>query len=151
MVNSGKKSQAIRIQKVFPEHESLHERLFQYSNRIIPFQHPVIKPVLRPFAIAVANVLYGFVGVLLNTWPNKKLVNYKLAEQFSDISPQLLLSLAVAAVAYLVGLFEMNCYLLLGMQLVVGFGLYWLASKKLSLESYTYIVSTVKSFRNKNS
>ena len=114
---------------------------------------------ISPFAIAVANVLYGFVGVLLNTWPNKKLVNYKLAEQFSDISPQLLLSLAgggggfmaVAAVAYLVGLFEMNCYLLLGMQLVVGFGLYWLASKKLSLESYTYIVSTVKSFRNKNS
>ena len=54
---------------------------------------------ISPFAIAVANVLYGFVGVLLNTWPNKKLVNYKLAEQFSDISPQLLLSLAVAAVA----------------------------------------------------
>ena len=106
---------------------------------------------ISPFAIAVANVLYGFVGVLLNTWPNKKLVNYKFAEQLSDIRPQLLLSLAVAAVAYLVGLFEMNCYLLLGIQLVVGFGLYWLASKKLSLESYTYIVSTVKSFRNKNS
>ena len=58
MVNSGKKSQAIRIQKVFPEHESLHERLFQYSNRIIPFQHPVIKPVLRPFITQFVRFLF---------------------------------------------------------------------------------------------
>ena len=97
---------------------------------------------ISPLAIAVANVSYGLLGVVLNAWPNKKLVGYKFCEQFADVRSQLFLSMAI-------GLLDLNVYLLLGLQFVVGFGIYWIISKWLSLESYNYIVSTAKSFRTK--
>lgn len=104
---------------------------------------------ISPLAIAVANVSYGLLGVVLNAWPNKKLVGYKFCEQFADIRSQLFLSMAMAMVVHAIGLLDLNVYLLLGLQFVVGFGIYWIISKWLSLESYNYIVSTAKSFRTK--
>lgn len=101
---------------------------------------------VSPFAIAVANVLYGFGGVVLNAWPNKKLVEYKFSEQLSDICPQLFLSVSVAVVVYILGLLDVNIYFLLGLQILLGFGIYWMVSKWLSLESYNYIILTIKSF-----
>lgn len=101
---------------------------------------------ISPLAIAFANVFYGLFGVVLNAWPNKKLVGYKFSEQFTDIYPQLLLSLIMSVAVYVVGLLNFDVYLLLGMQLLLGFGIYWVMSKWFSLESYDYIISIVKSF-----
>lgn len=104
---------------------------------------------ISPLAIAVANTIYGFVGVIMNAWPNRKLINYTFTEQIKDVSPQFLISIGVAGVVYLIGLLHINIYVLLFIQLSVGIGAYWFITKILSLESYHYIISTIKTFKKK--
>jgi len=104
---------------------------------------------ISPLAIAIANTIYGFVGVVMNAWPNRKLINYTFTEQIKDVSPQFLISIGVAGVVYLIGFLHINIYVLLFIQLSVGIGTYWFITKMLSLESYIYIISTIKNIKKR--
>ena len=48
-------------------------------------------------AITLGLLFSGFASVIINAWPNKKLLNYSIPQQLRDTAPALLLSLAMAA------------------------------------------------------
>jgi hypothetical protein len=106
--------------------------------------------MISPIAIAISYVVYEFVAITVNAWPNKKLIDYKLAEQIKDISPHLLLSLIMAVVVYFVGLLKINVYVLFLFQAIVSLAFYYFVSKLFRLESYDYIFSLIKNMKNKN-
>ena len=101
---------------------------------------------ISPLAIAIGNLVYGVIATSINAWPNRKLIDYKITEQLKDICPQFLISTIVGLVVFFVGFINLSPYLMLVIQVLIGIGLYVILSYIFSLESYKYVLSTIKSF-----
>lgn len=109
----------------------------------------IIGVFISPLAIAIANTCYGFIGTAINAWPNRKLVRYSFKEQLKDVSPQFGLGMIMGGVVYLIGLLPLNIYFILLMQVGTGVCVYLGMAKLFSLESYHYVVNTIRSIRKK--
>lgn len=102
-----------------------------------------------PLAIAIGCCIYSFISTAINAWPNKNLINYSLVEQVKDVLPQFLIGIIMAVVIYLVGFLDVNIYLMLIVQIIIGVVVYWSLSVFFSLESYRYFWDNIK-FIKKN-
>ncbi len=98
-----------------------------------------------PFAIAVGFVLSTLISVIVNAFPNKKLLGYGYLEQLKDVSPNLLTSVVMATIVYCVGLIDMPVLPELLVQIVIGAFAYYLISRITRNESLTYLVELIKS------
>ena len=97
------------------------------------------------YSLLVTSVL----SQIINSSPNKKLMNYSYLEQVKDMLPQIGLSLFMGAVVYSVQFIGLNYLLTLLIQIVVGGMLYVLGSRLFHIDSYEYIISTIKGFIGK--
>ena len=86
---------------------------------------------------------------IINAAPNKKLMDYSYLEQIKDMLPSIVLSLVMCAVVLLVGLLDINLYLLLALQIVVGIVVYVVLSKLFKLECFDYVLNILKGFLKK--
>ena len=80
----------------------------------------------------------------INAWPNRKLLDYPYPAQFRDMLPSILLSLVMAACVYPVILLGLPDWLTLLIQIPLGAAIYVLGSKLLKLDSFEYLLSTVR-------
>lgn len=105
-----------------------------------------------PFGIktmAIAYFLTSPISAFLNAYPNKKLLNYGYKEQIIDILPATLLSFFMGGVVLLWTFIDMSYILMLICQIITGMLIYIVGSRLLKLESYSYIINMIKSFKNK--
>ncbi|MBQ4424741.1 MAG: lipopolysaccharide biosynthesis protein [Lachnospiraceae bacterium] len=100
-------------------------------------------------AMAVGTMISSTLSQLINSWPNKKLLNYRYLHQLTDMLPQILLSLGMAAVVYCVQFLGLPDLLTLLIQIPLGVGLYVGGAKLFKLEAYDYSLSVVKSLFSK--
>ena len=100
-------------------------------------------------AIAYSTIVIDILCQIINTWPNKKLLNYSYLDQIKDIIPSLLLSCLMGIIVYYFNFIDINIYILIFIQIITGFSIYFIGSFTLKLEPYNYIVNSVKSFINK--
>ena len=98
------------------------------------------------YSLLVSSVL----SQIINSWPNKKLLDYPYLEQLKDIMPGILLALGMGAVVYCVQLLGLNDWLTLLIQVPLGAAIYIGGSKLLHLDSFTYILGVAKSYLHKN-
>ena len=101
-----------------------------------------------PYGVLVMTL--GQVGVAIlstfvNAFPNKKLLNYNFWEQIKDILPNLLISIIMFIVVYLLKFINMNNYLLLFVQVLVGVIIYFGLVVIFKLESFDYLIKLLKS------
>jgi O-antigen/teichoic acid export membrane protein len=96
-------------------------------------------------AITIAEVCSNFVGVLINTFPNKKLINYSLLEQLKDIIPQFILSMVMAIVILFIELIPINKIILLSLQILLGGFVYAFGAYIIKLDTFCYFISLIKS------
>lgn len=104
---------------------------------------------ISPLAICIGNTIYDFVGASINAYPNKRFLNYSYIEQLKDIAPQVLISLITGIVVFALGFLAINIYITLFLQIVTGVLCYWGLARSIKLESYRYILATIKEFRGK--
>ncbi len=97
-------------------------------------------------AMAYSLLYMSFVGQLINSWPNRKLLDYKYSEQFKDMLPQILLSLAMGAIVYCVSLLNLSDIATLCIQVPLGAAIYFGASWLFKLESFEYVLNMAKNF-----
>ncbi len=97
------------------------------------------------FGRCISTVL----GSIVNASPNKKLMNYSYMEQIKDMLPSVVLSVIMCVVVLMVGMLDINLYLLLILQLIVGVLTYAGLSILFKVECFDYVLSTVKSFIKK--
>lgn len=95
-------------------------------------------------AMAYSLLLTSIINQIVNSWPNKKLMNYSYLDQLKDILPQIVLSLAMGVFVYGVQLIELNNILTLLIQIPLGALIYVLGSKLFHIDSYEYMLSTFK-------
>lgn len=97
-----------------------------------------------PLAIAMSVSINSIFAMIINAWPNRKLINYSLLEQWKDIFPQFLISVFMSILVGLLGLLDINIYVLFLAQVILGIGIYVGLAKLFKLEAFSYAERTIK-------
>ena len=95
-------------------------------------------------AMAYSMLVSCAASQLINSWPNRKLLNYSYGKQILDIVPSIALSLAMGAIVLLVPNAGWNDLVTLAVQVIVGGIFYVGGSAVFRLEPFVYLFSTVK-------
>lgn len=94
--------------------------------------------------VSVTAMAYGLLAAsvlsqVINSWPNKKLLNYSYLEQVKDIMPALLLSVAMGICVSFVPLLGLTDAVTLLVQVIMGAAVYFTGSAVLKLDSFVYL------------
>ena len=95
-------------------------------------------------AMAYSLLVTSILSQIINSWPNRKLLGYSYENQILDIMPQIGISAIMGAVVYCVQFIGLRSWITLLIQVPVGVVLYYLLSKIFHIDSFEYLVSTVK-------
>lgn len=98
------------------------------------------------YAMAIGQVIQGFISTFINAYPNKKLMGYSYFEQWKDLIPSFVLSIVMAGVVWIMNFISIAPLLLLIIQIIVGIIVYVVLAKLFKLEVYNYFVNTLKGF-----
>lgn len=100
-------------------------------------------------AMAYSLFVSNFLSQIINSWPNRKLLDYRYGEQIKDILPSIILSVVMFTIVWPIKLLHLNIYVTLIMQVAVGIVIYVGGSAIFRFESYTYFLLTLKEWRNR--
>lgn len=100
-------------------------------------------------AMALSMLITSILSQIINSWPNKKLMNYSYLEQLKDMIPQIGLSLFMGAIVYCIQFLGMNDIVILIVQIFAGGFLYLAGSKVFHIDSFEYLTSIVKGLLKK--
>lgn len=81
---------------------------------------------------------------IINSWPNKKLLQYGYLEQLKDIMPGILIATCMGCIVALVNLVSISYILKLLIQIPLGIIIYIVLSKFLKVDSYEYILNIIR-------
>lgn len=105
-------------------------------------------------AMALSLLVNSVFSQIINSWPNKKLLNYSYIEQLKDILPSLLLSLFMGILTWGIGyLTNFSDLVTLVIQVLLGVFTYYVGSVASKNEAFNYVINIIKSLikrRNKN-
>lgn len=103
-----------------------------------------------PFVMAASGLISTFISQIINSWPNKKLMDYSYSEQFKDFLPSLLLSLAMCVIVFGVGrVLPFPTIGVLLIQVMIGVAIYIAGSVIFKIESFSYVLLVLKGLLNK--
>jgi len=102
-----------------------------------------------PIYIAYSAGLTAVICMFVNAYPNKKLIGYSYFEQLKDILPYVTISIIMGFLVYALTFYITNILVLLITQIAIGIVIYYLSVKLLKLQSMEYILSYVRSLKNK--
>lgn len=95
-------------------------------------------------AMAYSMLLVSFLSQVINSWPNRILLNYSYVDQLRDILPSILLALIMGVIVYFIGLLPLPLELRLMIQILSGGCVYVILSFLLHLESFVYLLNIGK-------
>lgn len=98
------------------------------------------------FAMALSLLLECIVSQIINSFPNKRLLNYSYIEQLKDIMPNIVLAIIMGEIIYLINFINCNIVLKLIIQIFVGMIIYILESVIFKLETFDYLRQIIKNF-----
>ena len=97
------------------------------------------------YSLLVTSVL----SQIINSWPNKKLLNYGYLDQLKDILPGILLAVAMGICIYPIQFIGFSDIITLILQVLLGAIIYILSSALLKLESFVYLWEICKSIKKR--
>lgn len=104
-------------------------------------------------AMAYSLLVVSVLGQIINSWPNRKLLNYGYLEQLRDILPGIIIAVIMGTCVYCVRFIGLSDVMTLCIQIPLGIVIYIMLSKILKLESYQYLsgilIGFIRSKRNK--
>lgn len=103
-----------------------------------------------PLTIAMAVAVNSIFAMIINAWPNRKLINYSLMEQWKDLFPQFMIAIFMSVLVGILGMLDINMYVLFLGQVVLGIMVYLGMSKLFKLEAFNYAERTIKEFLRKS-
>ncbi len=97
-------------------------------------------------AMAYSVLVVSVLSQIINSWPNRKLLNYSYIDQLKDIMPSILLAVFMGACVYPIVLIGLNDILTLIIQVALGALIYVVGSIILKYDSFFYLWDMVKKF-----
>lgn len=105
--------------------------------------------LLSTMWFGVKIMAYGLIvecllGLIVNTWPNKKLLHYGYIDQMRDIAPSVLLSMAMGVAVYCVGLISMPEIVKVIAQITLGIVIYVAGSGIFRMKEFEYLIKKLR-------
>lgn len=104
---------------------------------------------ISPLAMAASLLVSNVASQIINSWPNKKLLNYSYLEQIKDVLPYMALATFMGVCVYLVTFLKIGNIVTLVIQVVLGAAIYILGSKLFKFDSFEYILNIIKKLKRK--
>ncbi len=101
-------------------------------------------------AMAYSMLVSSITSQIINSWPNRKLLQYGYLEQLKDILPSILLAVFTGACAGLIGMLDLLLGFTLFAQVALGVEIYIIGSAALRLDSFDYLRRLLKSVLKKD-
>ena len=90
-------------------------------------------------AMAYSLLVTSVLSQIINSWPNKKMLNYSYLLQLKDMLPQIFLSSVMGVLVYCLNFAGLNDWITLVLQALLGILIYVSLSKVFKIESFNYI------------
>ena len=100
-------------------------------------------------AMAYSLLLSSALSQIINSWPNRKLLDYGYLEQVRDFAPGILLAVGMGTCVYFIGFLPLPTIVTLLIQIIGGAAIYIGVSALLKLEEFEYLLGMVKAFLKK--
>ena len=100
-------------------------------------------------AMAYSALAVNIISQLINSWPNRKLLDYRYIDQLKDILPAILLAAFMGFCISFVTRLGLSDLLTLIIQIISGAAIYVVGSLVLKIESWQYLLVLVKTFFDK--
>ena len=88
-------------------------------------------------------------SMLINTWPNRKLLGYRLKDQLMDIAPSIVNALIMGLCVYTIQYLELGHLVTILIQIPLGAIIYIVLSKVMKNDAFVYLIDIIKSKINK--
>lgn len=98
--------------------------------------------------MAYSMLVGSLINQIINTWPNRKLLNYGYLEQIKDIIPSIALAIVMGICVWCVGRISMLLIVKLAVQVTAGIVIYFAASCMIRVEPFIYLWNMMKSKLN---
>lgn len=95
-------------------------------------------------AIAIGELIVSFLGQIINSWPNKKLLRYSYFEQLSDIFPNIIQALVMGGIVLIFENITPYEIVNLLIQIIIGALVYIFLSIVTKNETYMYLLNFLK-------
>lgn len=96
------------------------------------------------YAVAVSQFVSGLISLVINAWPNRKLLGYKLTKQLRDILPALLLACLMGVCIYPISLLGLSDWLTLLIQVPLGIAIYVGGSVIFRVDSFSFMLDVLR-------
>ena len=100
-------------------------------------------------AMAYSLLFTSLCSQMINTWPNRKLLNYSYIDQVKDIFPSIALSVVMSLIIYPLCFLKIPNILILSIQVIAGIILYFAGAKLLRIDSLEYLKRMIIQFNDK--
>ena len=104
-----------------------------------------ISVMVMTYSLLIVDIL----SQIINSWPNKKLLDYSYVQQLKDILPSTILAVIMGAIVYCFNFINLGNVITLIIQVIVGGIIYIIGSKLLKIDTFEYILDILKGFRKK--
>lgn len=95
-------------------------------------------------AMAYSLLLSGITSQIINSWPNRKLLDYNYFEQLKDILPSIILAIFMGCCVSVVYFFPLSTIVILLIQIPLGALIYIIISALIRLETYNYLLEMIR-------
>jgi O-antigen/teichoic acid export membrane protein len=103
------------------------------------------------FAIAVGVLISGPISVLINAFPNIKLLHYSISEQINDLYPYILLAAFMGVCIYPIQFLPLNAALILVFQIILGVLIYAVGAIVFRFDTIYEVIRMLQKFKkNRN-
>lgn len=99
---------------------------------------------ISPLAVAVTMLIYNIFSSFINSYQLSKVIKYSCKQQLVDLGSAFSICLIMCVFVYPISLLNINYWLMIGLQVVVGIILYLALSKVTRNESYYAITNMIK-------
>lgn len=100
-------------------------------------------------AMALSLLVSEVTSQIINSWPNKKLLGYSYIAQLKDIMPNIILAILMGIIVYCINFLHVPAIIILLIQIITGAIVYIAGAKLLKLESFEYLINTIKDIKEK--
>jgi len=97
-----------------------------------------------PFILACSGLFSSFMSLIINCYPNKRLLSYGFFEQMKDIFPSTMIACCMGCIVALFNFLEVSDIVKLLIQVPVGIVVYLILSKVFKLWSFDYLYQVVR-------
>ena len=109
----------------------------------------IVTSQISVMAMALGQVFTCITSQIINSWPNRRLLDYSYREQLKDMLPHILLSLGMGLTVWSVALLGLHDLITLLIQIPLGIGLYLAGAKMLKMETLGFALELLKGLRKK--